>query len=162
MTKWHQEKKYICGNNISFFNKELSSAHKKRTRLRNRYLRKRSYKNERLYTKQRNFCVSLLQKTKEKHYVNLNHKDIADNKSNEKITLVEDNKIIREDEDNADLINSFFSNAVKNLKIREFSDSNPLAENIPHPIFKAILNNKNQVSLPLKTQEVDQVFIFVE
>ena len=63
-----------------------------------------------------------------------------ENKSNEKITLVED-------EDNADLINSFFSNAVKNLKIREFSDSNPLAENIPHPIFKAILNNKNHPSI---------------
>ena len=80
---------------MPFFNKELSSAHKKRMQLRNRYL----------YTKQRNFCVSLLRKTKKKHYANLNHKDIADNKpfwrtvkqllsdeskSNEKITLVED------------------------------------------------------------------------
>ena len=36
-------KKYIRGNNMPFFNKELSSAHKKRTQLRNRYLRKRSY-----------------------------------------------------------------------------------------------------------------------
>ena len=103
---------------MPFFNKELSSAHKKRMQLRNRYL----------YTKQRNFCVSLLRKTKKKHYANLNHKDIADNKqfwrtvkpllsdkskSNEKITLVEDNKIISEDKDNAELLNSFFSNAVK-------------------------------------------------
>ena len=65
LTKWHQEEKntymaIIC----HFFNKELSSAHKKRTQLRNRYLRKRSYQNKRLYTKQRNFCVSLLRKTK--------------------------------------------------------------------------------------------------
>ena len=105
-------------------------------------------------------------------------KDIADNKqfwrtvkpllfdkskSNEKVTLVEDNKIISEDKDNAELLNSFFSNAVKNLKIPEFRDSNPLSENIPHPIFKVILNIKTiQVSLPLKTQEMDQVFIFVD
>ena len=145
-----------------FFNKELPSALKKRTQLRNRYLRKRSYQNKRLYTKQRNFCVSLLRKTKKKHYANLNHKDIADNKqfwrtvkpllsdkskSNEKITLVEDNKIISEDKDNAERLNSFFSNAVKNLKIPEFSDSNPLAENISHPIFNAIVKYKNHASI---------------
>ena len=65
---------------MPFFNKELSSAHKKRTQLRNQYLRKRPYQNKRLYTKERNFCVSLLRKTEKKHYANLNHKDIADNK----------------------------------------------------------------------------------
>ena len=46
-----------------------------------------------------------------------------------------------------ELLNSFFSNAVKNLKIPEFSDSNPLAENTPHPIFKAILKYKNHPSI---------------
>ena len=34
---------YIRANNMLFFNKELSSAHKKRTQLRNCYLKKRSY-----------------------------------------------------------------------------------------------------------------------
>ena len=102
------------------------------------------------------------EKVKKKHYANLNHKDIADNKqfwrtvkpllsdkskSNEKIRLVEDNKIISEDKVNAELLNSFFSNTVKNLKIPEFSDSNPLAENIPHTIFKAILKYKNHPSI---------------
>ena len=42
---------------------------------------------------------------------------------------------------------SFFSNAVKNLKIPEISDSNPLAKNIPHPIFKVILKYKNHPSI---------------
>ena len=101
-------------------------------------------------------------KNYKKHYANLNHKDIADNKqfwrtvkpllsnkskSNEKITVVEDNEIISKDKDNVELLNSFFSNALKNLKIPEFSDSNPLAENIPHPIFKAILKCKNHPSI---------------
>ena len=58
-----------------------------------------------------------------KHYANLNHKDIPDNKQfwrtvkpllsdkaklNEKITLVEDNKTMSKDKDNAELLNSFF------------------------------------------------------
>ena len=57
-------KKNIRGNNMPFFNKELSSAHKKRTQLRNRHLKKRSYQKRRLYTKQGNACVSFLRKTK--------------------------------------------------------------------------------------------------
>ena len=112
---------------MPFFNRALSSAHK-RTQLRNRYFKKRS-QNKRLYTKQRNFCVSLLRKVIKKHYAKLNHKDITDNKqfwrtikpllsdkskSNEKVTLVENNKIISEDKDSAGLLSFFFSNAVKN------------------------------------------------
>ena len=51
---------------MPFFNKELSSTHKNRMELRNRYLKKRSYQNKRLYTKERNFYVFLLRKTKKK------------------------------------------------------------------------------------------------
>ena len=126
----------------------------KRTQLRNRYLKKRSYQNKTHYTKQRSFWISLLRKAKKRHYANVNYKCIADkkqfwrtvkpllsdkSKSNEKITLVEDNKIISVDKDNAEFLNSFFYNAVKSLKIPEFSDSKLLAKNIPRPIFTAIL-----------------------
>ena len=34
-----------------------------------------------------------------------------------------------------------------NLKIPQFSDSNHLAENIPHPIFKATLKYKDHTSI---------------
>ena len=71
------------------------------------------------------------EKLKKAHVI-LNHKDIADNKqfwriskplisgkskSNEKITLVENNKIISEDKDNKELLNSFF---LMMLKISKF------------------------------------------
>ena len=46
------------------------------------------------------------------------------------MTLVNDKKIISADKENAELLHSFFPNAVKILKILEFSRSNPLAENI--------------------------------
>ena len=57
--------KYIRGNNMPFLNKELSKAHKKRTYLRNRYLRKRFNQNKKLYTKQRNYCF-FIEENKEK------------------------------------------------------------------------------------------------
>ena len=60
-------------------------------------------------------------------------------KSNEKITLVEDNLLTSEDNGNAELLNSFFSSAVKNLKILVFSDTNPQAENIFHLFSKRYL-----------------------
>ena len=58
-----------------------------------------------------------------------------------------DHKTISKDKDNAELLNSFFSNPVKNLKIPEFSNSNSLAENVPDPIFKAILKYKNHPTM---------------
>ena len=84
-------------------------------------------------------------------------------KSNEKITTVEDNKVISEDKDNVELLNPFFFLAVKNLKTPEFSDSNSLAENIPQPIFKAILKYKNHSGIiAIKKARNGPVFSFCE
>ena len=109
---------------MSFMNKLLSRAHMKRTRLRNCYLKKRSEQNRLSYVKQRNYCVSLLRKNKKDCYANLNVKDIVDNKqfwrtvkplfsdktkSNEKITLLEGETVTTQDEQNADLLNIFFT-----------------------------------------------------
>ena len=69
-------------------------------------------------------------------------------KSNEKITLVEDETVTTHDENkNAELLNLFFSSAVKNLKIPEFSDTNPIAERLSDPTLKAILKYKNHPSI---------------
>ena len=75
-----RKKKYSRGNNIPFMNKSLCRAHMERTRLRNCYLKKRSEQNRLSHVKQRNYCVSLLRKTKKDYYANLNVKDIVDNK----------------------------------------------------------------------------------
>ena len=47
-----------------------------RTRLTNMYLKNRSDNNKREYNKQRNYCISLLRKTKTNYYENLNVKKI--------------------------------------------------------------------------------------
>ena len=51
-----------------------------RTKLRNRFLKDPSAANKFSFNKQRNWCVSLLQKEKKKYFANLNKTDITDNK----------------------------------------------------------------------------------
>ena len=69
-------------------------------------------------------------------------------KSNEKITLVEDETVTTHDENkNAELLSLFFSSAVKNLKIPEFSDTDLFAERLSDPTLKAILKYKNHPSI---------------
>ena len=101
----------------------------------------------------------------------MNEKDLTDNrqfwqtvkpllsykiKSSEKITLVEkretldtdgniDDEIVN-DVKIAEIFKRFFSNVVIDLKIPDFLGAFPLADNISHPIFKAILKYANHPS----------------
>ena len=68
-------------------------------------------------------------------------------KSSEKITLVKDETVTTQDEKNAELLNILFPNAVKNLKIPKFKNTNPLAERVSDPTLRAILKYKNHPSI---------------
>ena len=63
-----------------FFNKELSKGIMIWTKLRNIFLQNRSEENRIRYTKQRNFCVGLLRKSKKRYYENLNETSVVNNK----------------------------------------------------------------------------------
>ena len=54
---------------------------------------------------------------------------------------------MKNDEENADILNILFSNAVKNLRIPDFSDTEPLADNISYPASKAIMKYRNHPSI---------------
>ena len=53
----------------------------KRTSFRNQFLKNKTDENKSRYTKQRNYCVSLLRKTKTPYYSNLDEKNVTDNKA---------------------------------------------------------------------------------
>ena len=74
-------KRLYGGNQLPFMNKTLSKAIMHRTRFRNKYLRNKTDENKRKYTKQRNYCVSLLRKSKREYDINLDVKNITDNKT---------------------------------------------------------------------------------
>ena len=65
---------------MPFITKDLSEAIMKRSRLRNNFLKNRTGENKTLYTKQMNYCVSLLKKSKKNYFENLNENDILDNR----------------------------------------------------------------------------------
>ena len=75
-----KKKKYIRGNNKPFMTKAYSKAIMQSTRFRNKFLKNPNDQNKLLYSKQRNYCVSLLRKEKKEYFARLNEKDITDNR----------------------------------------------------------------------------------
>ena len=157
-----KKKKYVRGNQSPFMNKTLSKAIMLRTNLRNKFLKNRSNENKTNYVKQRNHCVSLLRKTKREYYSNLDEKKICDNKtfwkivkpmlskkikSNERITLIENDEIIKTEKGTAKVLNAFFSNIVQNLDIQQYNVDDPICENINDPLLKAIVRYRNHPSI---------------
>ena len=130
-----------------------------RTRFRNKYLKKTT--KESIQNK-RNYCVSLLRKSKREYYSNLDVKNITDNKtfwkavipflsnivtSTQKITLTDNDKVVKNDNDTARVLNTFFSNIVSCLKIPDYNNCDPLAETIQEPVLKAIVKYKSHQSI---------------
>ena len=108
---------------MPFFNKELSKAIMTWTKLRNIFPQNSSEQNRIRSTKQRNFCVSLLRKTKKRYYENLNDKFVVDNKlfwktvksllsdnvaGKDEIHLIENHELLKTDLETAEVLNNFF------------------------------------------------------
>ena len=61
-----------------------------------------------------------------------------------------DNEIVNDDVKIAEILNRFFSNPAIDLKIPGFHGVVPLADNISHSIFRAILKNAKNPSTTVK------------
>ena len=118
-----RKKKHAGGNQMPFFNKEFPKAIMMRTKLRNIFLQNSNEENSMRYTKQINFCVSLLRKTKKRYYENQNEKFVVDNKlfwktvkpllsdnvaGNDVIHLIENNELVKTNQETAEVLNNFF------------------------------------------------------
>ena len=155
------KQKYTRGNHLSFMDKTVSKEIMKRTRLRNQFFKNRTDESKSRYTKQRNYCALLLRKTKTQYYSNLDEKNVTHNKafwktvkpflsdkmSREKITLIEENEIVSNDEGTAQILNTFFSNIVGSLNISEYDTSDPMSDNISDPIIKLIVKYRKHPSI---------------
>ena len=107
---FHGKRSNMTGNYSPFMNKALSKTIVARTKPRDTFLKNRSEENKKNCNMERNYCVSLLRKSKRNYYNNLNEENICDNRklskvvkpllsheivSNEKITLVERKKLLK-------------------------------------------------------------------
>ena len=124
------KKKYLRANQGEFTFKELNKAIMTRSRLRNKYLKEKSADSKIAYTKQTNYCVNVLRRTKKKYSANINISSITDNKKfwktvkplfsdkishKETINLAVNDTILSDDQVVADTFNNYFNNIVKNL-----------------------------------------------
>ena len=151
-----------------------------RSRLRNCFLKNRSEKNRKLFCKQRNKCVSVLRKSENDHFANLNEKtlqitNVSGKPSNpscqkkfiflkEQIsTDEENNSLLTNCEEVAKELNNFFANAVKNLNISNYENCDSSAKNIDDPNLKAIAKWRNHPSILAIASEykVEQTFLSI-
>ena len=161
-----RKKKFVRGNNAPFMNKTLSQAFMHRSKLKNKYNKFPTKQNKISYSKQRNYCVSLLKKEKRKYYNNLNPKIFKDNKTfwqrvkplfsdkqkgiQSDIIIVENGVTTSDKTKVAEKLNNFFVEAVDNLGIEPYLiQNNNVSKNTQdiigkyenHPSIKMIKEN---------------------
>ena len=154
------KKKYLRANHSKFINKELSKAVMLRTKLRNKFLKEKTTETRSGYNKQRNICVSILRKAKRSYFENLDIKNLSDNRkfwgtvkplfsnkvrSNDYITLNENDLLIRNEYKLANIFNTFFVNIVPNLGIEIDQQYLSNVSNISDPVEKAIISIINKM-----------------
>ena len=129
------KEKYIRRNQAPFMNKSVRKAIMVRTKLLNKFRKENSFINELEYKRQRNFCTTLIKKTKRNFYNNLNVNKITDNKScwktvkpsftekalkDEKIVLTENDTAFSEKNKIAEIFRSYFDGIVDGLNAAKF------------------------------------------
>ena len=73
--------------------------------------------------------------------------------STERIILIDNGDVVATEQGTANVLNTFFSIIVTKLKIPEYADSDPIANNISDPILKVIVRYRNHPSI-LTIEEV--------
>ena len=146
--------KYIRSNPAPFINKPLRKAIMLRSKLKNCYLKDKNPDSFLKYKIQRNICTNLLRRAKRVYFSNLKCSVVTDNKNiwksikpifsdkcicSERITLVDDNNIITNDDISlATTFDDFFSNTVKTRDVKICSDLIINSDNIDDPVLRTI------------------------
>ena len=148
-------------------NKILQKAIMNRSRLLNRYRKEKTEATRSAYKRQRNFCVKLLRKTEKEFYNNLNIKYITENKlfwktvkpsftdktlKDERITLVENNKVVSDESKLVEIFSKYFGNIVQNLGIDGLTNTS--SDNDAVTIRQAIEKYQNHPSIKVIRENI--------
>ena len=155
----------------------------KRRRLLNKFLNTKSDIDRKPYYAQRNLCVTLIRKAKKRFFSNLDTSDITDNKTfwkavkpfltdkvkiKSKITLIErkqkenqaeifeEEKIIYDEKEIADVFNEFFINIVPDLNITTDHFQNPDFQITENPLLNAINKYKYHPNIAMIKSKIDK------
>ena len=80
--------------------------------------------------------------------------------NNEKITLVDNEKIITNDKEIAKILNDFFSNIIKTLSIPKKDHTDSIVENDRDPTLKAILKYRKHPSILAIKRRIKSSLVF--
>ena len=129
-----------------------------RSRLLNKFRQDRTISSHVAYKKQRNICVKLLRKTKKDFFINLDVKLVTENKQfwktvkpcltvktlkGERITLIENKKVVSDERELVKIFNEYLSNIVPNLDIQR----PPSITLHNDPVLRAIKKFENHPSI---------------
>ena len=104
----------------------------------------------------------MLRKTEKVYYKNLDERKVSDNKlfwktvkpslfekfnARERISWIENVEIVKTEKETAEIFNSLFGNIVKNVNISQYSDFDPIIENVKDLTIKGILRYKKHTSV---------------
>ena len=178
------KKKILRFNNNPFMSKAVRKAIMHRSKLKNIYNKKRTDVNWANYKKQRNFCVTVLRRTKKEYFQNLNVKDLSDNKkfwkiikpyfsnkglNSNKMLHKEKGELVSDEKQLASIMSKFFINITKSLKLKEDLGSPPVTLNdilekfIFHPsidkITKTYKSDKKFSFQQVTEEQVRQVIL---
>jgi len=164
------KKKRLRANNSPFMSKQLRKMIMNRSRCKNNFFKNKTAENWEKYTRLRNKCVKLTKRVKKEYFENLDINFVSDNKkfwkaikphlsnkgiTSNKIILVENEEIIRNDKNTAEIFNDYFINVLQDLNIPEISE-NEISDNstgTPSAIDEIIYTYRNHPSV-LKIKEV--------
>ena len=68
-------------------------------------------------------------------------------KCTERITLIENDEIIKTEKGTANVSSAFFSNIVQNLDFQQYNVDDPICENITDPLLKGIVRYRSHPSI---------------
>ena len=135
-------------------NKTLSKSFMERSKLKNRYYKFSTEENYKIFKKQRNYCVNLVNKTEKEYYNNLNPNIFKENnifwkairhfisdkqKIFQKDFIPVENEIVTSNvTEVAEKMNNFFIDVIENLEIEHFAEEST-TEMIPPDSMENIL-----------------------
>ena len=143
-----------------FANKLLTPEHLRSKK--NNFLNYRSNDYKKTYNTQRNYCLTLVRKSKKGYYSNLDHENVTNNKTfwksikplfsekgftHNKSTLVKQDLILDKNDNVAEVLKKFFVNVVSNLNIPKYCDKSVNIKYIEDPIARSIEQYKNHPSI---------------
>ena len=168
--------KVVRGNDKPFMTKALRKAIMHRSRLKNIQERHPSYLNKLNYNRQRNRCLSMLRTTRKRFYESLDEKRVTDNKKfwktikpffsnkgpdSEKISLIENEDLIRDDKETAKIFNEFFIDITKKLNLT-VPPSEPLQDVLAPPNWDIhkFNNHPSIIEIKKKVSTIKSTFKF--